>query len=816
MSKVVQMSSEAQSKGPVIRLASESPVSVPVPVVAPDGSYGNVQSDELSYYLQSNPGAQIAPADVVARKEADRAEAQKELNDPYQYRREQLAKREAEIDALDDEMGLLGLGLGAAGLAAGPIGVGLLGASMAENLHQTGSYRNPIPSVGRGLLSFTDAATGGGLTSAAAYGAGLFGGPQAEQQTQDFVERQKAAPGWMGGSLMGSIGATEALAGKIAPALAALGERGAQLGAQALAAGVEGSAHEATESYLQNRETSAQKILMSGVTAALTSATAGYAAGKAIEGLGAGARGLGKFNESLFGKASQTEAELAALASKAGQDWAELRKTTGVVNSLHTAEDIAHASKQMDDIISRESRNLKDLYKSTDAIKNSAVKASVNDIRNEILGVAQEYRNRFGEEGFAKTWGQQVMGAEIFLKDLEKASVDGFVSPDKLSMLKKGLDGGKYSSSQVRSGAKAVYNRLESKISEGLSQHSDEFANLAASQKRLDLYNAMAGVIREGKPTGIPTFMDGVTKSLAGTSSFNTALSLAHLFGSGSVLGTGAILGKAALEGAYNTVRRAVPNAVAGQRLAAAILSVEKTVQTTAQHMAHSILNTGALEEGARTPKAPTREEFDAAVQKIERMLDAPPDMSPLSQVDPQLGQTASSMVSLQAQNALGQLHKIGKARDTAAAHNVSNDLLGQLTKPPKKPKELQPSELEAWDYIRTLSHPLETLREAGKHRISNQSLAALRENYPDVLGELQDQLVKEITAMSTKSAAISLDSRAYLSRVLGRPVDISTDPRFANAISSTLAQPPQKQGSPSPSSVRGGDTQTESEKLEN
>jgi hypothetical protein len=281
----------------------------------------------------------------------------------------------------------------------------------------------------------------------------------------------------------------------------------------------------------------------------------------------------------------------------------------------------------------------------------------------------------------------------------------------------------------------------------------------------------------------------------------------------GHPLGAVAIAGNAVAHGVFNDVRKMIPNAVAGQKIAATIAAMDMEIRNTAKAINLGIVGNHKGEHGK--VDVPDRKTYDAMVQKMKDMSERLPDIGGLKLIDEGLHASLGNRLTTVANNAMGQVGAVGSKGNKVSTGHVPQGSMGSLfDEQIKKPKGLQPSEMLAWDYIKTVVEPLGTLKSMSSGRLSNQSLAALRDNYPDVLSQLQDEIMEDMVSREHKGI-VSLDNKAYLSRILGRPIDTTTDPLFAATVSRTVTGPQAQQPSPPSGGGNAENIKTESERIE-
>lgn len=824
--EVVQVKGDKQfaQTAPVVQVHSDRLPSKDVHVVGADGTFGTVSGENLTTFLQDNPGATIAPADMVARKDAELAEAKKELADPYGYQEQQYMKREAEVEAADAQLGLPGQIMGGL-FALSPMGPAVLAGAVGSAALPGGALRNPLPALARTQYGLLDP---GGLTSAAIAGSEVFA-PEAD--TKAFLDKQTQMPGYATGQALGTV-AGVGVAGKAAGALG-----------RAAFMGLEGASREATGAWLQDKEVTVQKMAMAGMLNA-SMELAPMAAGAAVEGAAKGVRRFGAFSEALSGDTPHFQEAVKAVKA-AGQDPVAYRDV--IVNNLRTPEAIVATRNNLQGIISRETQAVAEIVRGREAIEASrqSLGVPVKEVFSEVENIKQNLRSDLeaglqqspswqrevakirdprvraiveerARKSFYENWAkenpgvqEEIAGANKFLVSAMRAAdpATGSLTQDALAKLKSSIKSGNYTPVERR-GAAAVAKRIEGRLVEALADSDpSKFGDLKAMQKQLDLHTTLWNITKDAAPNPIPGVGEATKNAIRG-SSLSTLLGYSAIF-NGHIPHGFALLGAKAIAGeAFNAARRLVPNAIVGEQMARSIRAVNTTVQEAARGLAISAMSQGDLQPGSKVKTLPSREEFDNAVAMLQDRIERPADIGGLRYVDEGLYEVALASQRKMAENSMSQLSNLpqargkGPSRKAQGAHLTHGALGGLLGEHSTKPKQLQPSEILAWDYIKTVLDPIESIRAMGTHRASPQTLRALEENYPDVLAQFQDSLLQEIQHGIGEAKVVSLDQKAYLARVLGRPVDVTTDPAFAAAVQTTKTVP--SPPSPSPAVEQG------------
>jgi hypothetical protein len=404
------------------------------------------------------------------------------------------------------------------------------------------------------------------------------------------------------------------------------------------------------------------------------------------------------------------------------------------------------------------------------------------------------------------------------MESVDKAAGEGgVITPDKLKGLKKSLGSGKYSDNAELSGARSAYRNLESKVTNAVaSQDPSRFAGIKAMQAKADLADVVSNALKAELEVPVAgSSVDAFKSALGDAGSFHVALSLSAALG-GHFTGIAALAGRAALKAASNAVHRAVPTIAAGEAISQRIASVQNEVNISARSVAMSLVNDRFNQSGAR-PKPPTREEFNKYMEAARGLSQKAMEVDGLRRVDDGLHQAVQNQLTVMSTNAESQLAKAGiktkGGNDSAFGDTSLSKLFGGEA---HKPKTLQPGELVAWEYVSTMLEPMKTVQAMRNHKVSPMALQSLRENYPDIMAKLQDSIVEHIVKSQPKGV-LSMDTKAYMARILGKPIDTVTSKEFSNSVQASMQaqqEPPPKQGGGSSGNGDGSQV-TESERIE-
>jgi hypothetical protein len=125
------------------------------------------------------------------------------------------------------------------------------------------------------------------------------------------------------------------------------------------------------------------------------------------------------------------------------------------------------------------------------------------------------------------------------------------------------------------------------------------------------------------------------------------------------------------------------------------------------------------------------------------------------------------------------------------------------IEKMPKRPNEnnifgaspkYKPSdqELSKWNrYVRAVDNPMTVLDDLNAGILTNESVDAVRTNYPDIYGQITQKM---ISRLSEVKKPISYQAKMQVSTLLGLPVSYALSPQFIQAMQGNIASEPEQE----------------------
>lgn len=787
---------------------------------------GFADAGDATKFVEHGSGRSFASAEATNAINRHAAEVEQFSRNPSKYSWESYAAHSKAVEEADKRAdsgfgALLSLA-GASGMF-GPAGQGAALAAATRSGADSamgGPSRLHIGSAGQGTLGYLSGATFGMAPAAASL---------ASEGARKYIQSQQVSPGYQLGNVTGSATTGAAAVGALGayiPGYAAFSTTtpGLLLEGGALGA-VEGGLEPVSQSAIQNTELTAEQILAGAGKGALLGMVPGALHGVARVA-GAGARAIGLINEAKLATSPNEVAFSEALRSQGINPEEFISKLDTPPNGFRTAGDIKFGAKVVEDAYSRVANDYSRAVKSREVMQSGA-RANVQAARSRFETFVNGEEAAFARGEAVPDQFLQVdkSGFDKVLSAAEK--MDGGVSGKTMEGLKSIVErlpmveqrGGKM-------GLALLKYELDQSISKSVPKElGDKISGLSKRMADLDYAR---GLIKEMTPAGVVRAPNakGETPSPLGIASLFYGIAT----GNPISLAYGALRSKMVSGVTSAIAERMIPTAVAGERFARAAEAAGRATRYAAGGLAASV-NTESPPDQKPITRTLSRDELVDAVDGMRKIVEHGPDASLLNKLGPGFSDTMSAKATAIASNVtrkaaeLGVTSTLDKESAIASPYGPVGALMEgrQIDKATKRIREhgATPSEMLLWEYTRTALDPARALSDIKEMSFTNTQLESLRDNYPSLLQDVVDNLLSSISKQASTGKVPALETRARLAKLVGGPVDITTDPKFASQVGAALAPPEQEEQDFTGSTGRAGNPRisengmTESERLE-
>jgi len=785
--------------------------------------------DAQKYVETSQGGASIASAESTNATNRALAEQQAYAENPSRYEWEAYqahAKAVEEADKRADS------GIGALLSLAGTSGMfgplGQLGAAGAvakvgtnQALGQPG--RLNIGTPGQGALGSQI-----GILNTLTLGQGTRAIAGASEGARSYLESQQGSEGYQLGHNIGSAAGAMTLGGIGAAYLP--GYAAATSGALGMMAegGVTGAIAGAGDTIgtaaIKNTELTAEQILAGAGEGAIMGMVPGalYGASKAV---GSGLRAIGKLSESKLA-ASPNEAAFNEALLRRGINPEEFAaKLDTPLTGFRTKADIEFAAKKIDDSYSKVANEYSRAVRSREAAASGAT-ADVAAVRNNWETAFNNNEAMFMRGETDMLIPPEVKhGIDTILNKAQQ--MEGGLTQanfEKLSKMAEKLP------AEYRQGADYGLDMLKSSLSDSMksSVPGELGQKIGSLSERMQDLKLAKNLLKDMKPAGVVRAEGGPTQA----SNWEIA-SLVYGVAKGNLpsIAYGAIKAATRLSGASAIASRLVPTAIAGERFAQAVQGAAARTRGAGAGLV------GAFNSGETPDRKPIVRNLDRgnlvdAVEGFRKIVEAGPDTSLMNKLGPGFSDTMSAKVSAIAMNVTRKADQlgVGSTKTSMSAYESPYGAAGSImesrqmakTKERIKSHGATASEMILWEYTKTAMDPGKALADVKTLSFTNTQLESLRDNYPKLLESVIDELMAQVSKQASVGKVPSLETRARMSKLIGKPVDTTTDPGFSSRVSVALA-PPDPEGGQEYTGATGRSgnprisetSMTESERLE-
>lgn len=639
--------------------------------------------------------------------------------------------------------------------------------------------------------AFTLGAAKPALAAASAYAVGSETGVNPKDLYRDNVARIDAregtaagvagtlagfaAGGFMGGPVEALGSLAERAAARALPEAVSIGGKMLVSGTKmAVRGGAEGAliqtAMDASRAVLHDNPVTVESVLASATHGALWGFGIGGAIGVAAEGASAAVAKLAE----RYAPAKQVEKVLGGLGVSERRVQ-EMTERAGGTEQLY-----GQIKRVMEETGTTSVKDLLKNAKSASVSLGESVKAAAKEANGLGVDWAQ-VKGRIGErmivEGAPMSKAQAIAESQIAsIKDFES-----FVAVrNKLSASKS-------------AGAKAVVGMLDGEVRTalesaagvaGVPEVAEKFMGAVAAKATADsLAQAALNVESVAKKSG------GVFSSVG----FGDASLAAGALASGHPIAAAAALAKGAV---MSEMSRALSNTMFDMGVAGKLDSMVSKVSETIQKSATKFLRPAL---GARAVAMGNMKEYEDARAEFSRLASPPAQMAMADSIAP----VARVNPGLAANMAKSREKAVQYLAQMAPADRSKTGSISILAQP--KASSLDMSEhawLRAW---KAVTDPQSVIKAVGDGSASKDEVAALREVYPALYGELLKGVMSGVADAKASGKGFGMSKVVELGILMDAPVDSTLRPEYVQLIQSyhgamsqaqQQAQPPPPGGS--------------------